>query len=120
VARLEGFACFAVDGARCDLPRPASHEAWFEQSERTSPPQARVTVLWRMGLVWLWSWRIGPRRADARSPLRQMLDTGPPAARRMGEAGFIGYAPGRQVLEATCHLLRRGGRQWAAAERAGR
>jgi hypothetical protein len=62
-----------------------------------------------MGLVWLWSWRIGPRRADARSPLRQMLDTGPPAARRMGEAGFIGYAPGRQVLEATCHLLRRGG-----------
>lgn len=82
----------AVDGSRFDLPHSSSHFRRYGTAGRAgSRPQMWVTVLTHLPTGLLWNWRQGPGGASERSHLREMLDSLPPQALLVGDAGFFSY-----------------------------
>lgn len=127
---LHGFAVFAVDGSRVDLPRTASHEQAYgrkkklgqkrRKSSRKTPsnrghgkqgggPQMWLTTLFHLGTGLPWNWRTGPSDSSERGHWLEMLPSLPPNALVAADAGFVGYAYAKAVIDSGRQLLLRVG-----------
>lgn len=63
-------------------------------------PQAWLTTLWHVGSGLPWDWRSGPSDSSEREHCRQMIAGLPANALLTADAGFVGYAFWRELLEA--------------------
>jgi len=126
---IYGFAMFAVDGSRAELPRTQSHEQayssirrkrrsgkgrrghrrWGIHAKKSNSPQLWLTTTWHVGTGLPWDWRIGPADSSERAHWLQMLPTLAPGALMAVDAGFVGYEYTRAVLNSQRHVLLRVG-----------
>lgn len=134
-----GFVVFGVDGSRLELPRTVSNEQRFSpakarrrskpkppdqarrrarsrvararrgREKKTNCPQMWLTTMFHVGTGLPWDWRIGPSDSSERDHLRQMIEALPAAALVTADAGFVGYATWKAILESGRHLLIRVG-----------
>lgn len=118
---IMGFALFAVDGSRTELPRTRSNERAYSPSRKAArrrkarrrnghskksiSPQLWLTTMWHVGTGLPWDWRIGPADSSERAHMREMLTDLPDNALVTADAGFVGYdymqailVNGRQLL----------------------
>ena len=120
--RVLGFAMFAVDGSRTELPRTTSNEQAYSSTRKTSKrkprtghakksnsPQLWLTTMWHVGSGLPWDWRLGPADSSERAHLLEMLPALPDAALIAADAGFVGYKYAHAVLASGRELLLRVG-----------
>lgn len=130
--KIHGFIVFGVDGSRAELPRTKSHEEVYSaarkkdrsrgrrsKKKRKSPPEQHakkgnspqmwLTLLWHVGTGLPWDWRTGPADSSERDHWMQMLPTLPADALIAADAGFVGYAYAKTVLDSGRQLLIRVG-----------
>ena len=90
--RKRGWLAFGADGSRVACPRTAANELALGCAgrERTGP-QLFVTTLFHVGTGLPWAFRRGTGKASERGHLLEMLDTLPPGALLLADAGFTGY-----------------------------
>lgn len=87
-----GWAVFGCDSSKVDCPRTRANEAAFGTAgRRGSGPQVLLTTLFHAATGLPWAFARGPARDPERSHLLSMLDTLPPAAMLLADAGFTGY-----------------------------
>jgi len=129
-----GYAVFGVDGSRLELPRTASNEARFApkpkpksksrskskskhrraaadaaRAKKANSPQLWLTTMWHVGTGLPWDWRLGPSDSSERDHLAEMIAALPAAALVTADAGFVGYAYWKALLDSGRHLLVRVG-----------
>lgn len=126
-----GFSVFGVDGSRLELPRTASNEQRFSPSrprpqrcdrvrsraargrrsreKKSNSPQMWLTTMFHVGTGLPWDWRTGPSNSSERDHLRQMIDDLPGDALVTADAGFVGYAYWKALLQSGRQLLIRVG-----------
>lgn len=63
-------------------------------------PQAWLTMLWHVGSGLPWDWRTGPSDSSEREHCRQMAASLPAGSLLTADAGFVGYAFWRELLDA--------------------
>jgi hypothetical protein len=68
-----------------------------------------LTTMFHVGTGLPWDWRRGPSDSSERDHLRQMIDALPTAALITADAGFVGYATWKAILDSGRHLLIRVG-----------
>lgn len=126
--QVGGWVMFGVDGSRIDLPRTRSHEQAFstirhhrkgrnrrgrrlaaKDVQKANSPQLWLTVMWHAGSGLLWDWRSGPADSSERAHLREMLPDLPAGALVAADAGFVGYAGLRELVEQGYDVLVRVG-----------
>jgi Transposase DDE domain len=89
---VDGFVPFGCDGSRVQCPRSQELEQRFgSASTEAAPPQVWVTALVHLSLGLLWSWHLGKGNANERQHLRRLLETLPPQALLVADAGFVSY-----------------------------
>ena len=94
-----GWATFGVDGTKVDCPMTRANEESIGCSSRNkSWPQMLLTVLFHAGTGLPWAFARGGARSSERSHLLAMLDTLPPNAMVLADAGFTGYDVLKAVL----------------------
>jgi hypothetical protein len=72
-----------------------------------SAPSIWITALVHLRLAVPWAWRIGKGTASERWHLEQMVPYLPAAALLVADAGYVGYALAKRLLEAkVCFLIR--------------
>ena len=87
-----GWAVFGADGTKVDCPMTrANEESIGCSSRKKSWPQQLLTVLFHAGTGLPWAFARGGARSSERSHLLAMLDTLPPNAMLLADAGFTGY-----------------------------
>ena len=59
-----------------------------------------ITMLWHAGLGLPWNWRTGPSDSSERDHLLQMIPSLPVGSLVAGDAGFVGYAYWKALLDA--------------------
>jgi Transposase DDE domain len=132
---VSGFAVFGVDGSRLELPRTRSNQGRFAArpkrpatpkrrrghgggraarvaaaaAKKAASPQMWLTLMWHVGTGLPWDWRLGPSDSSERDHLMQMIAALPPGALVTADAGFVGYAYWRALLDSGRHLLIRVG-----------
>ena len=133
---LHGYAIFAVDGSRINLPRTSSNEkaygpqrkgrktkqGWRKRKgvkkgkrkgrghgNNSGGPQMWLTMLWHMGTGLPWDWRIGPGDSSERGHWMEMLLGLPLNVLFAADAGFVGYDYAKAVLDSGRQLLVRVG-----------
>lgn len=120
---VSGFVPIAFDGSRNSASRTRSNEqelcsakgkkkaAEFPSSVTDPKPQAWITLLWHMGLRLPWDWRLGPSDSSERRHVQEMVKEGkfPKNTLFCGDAGFVGYAFWRSIIECGHHFLVRVG-----------
>lgn len=131
---VAGFAVFACDGSRVDVPRTRWNEERYSSKSKLSreaqkrrreakhrrtrrlararkakAPNIWLTVMWHVGSGLLWDWRAGPADSSERRHLEQMLAALPPGSLITADAGFVGYDLWKQIIAAGHHLLVRVG-----------
>ena len=132
---IYGYIVFGVDGSRIALPRTVSNEQRFSPAAVARPtsvksrkraktrasgrkrsyaktincPQMWLTMMFHLGSGLPWDWRIGPSDSSEREHMRQMLEALTARALVVADAGFVGYAYGKALLESGRHLLVRVG-----------
>ena len=128
-----GYAVFAVDGSRLELPRTVSNEAHFAPAPRrpskpkrrharvraaraeaarlkkANSPQMWLTTMWHVGTGLPWDWRTGPSDSSERDHLKRMIAALPARAMVTADAGFVGYEYWKALLDSGRHLLIRVG-----------
>ena len=130
-----GYAVFAVDGSRLELPRTVSNQSLFApaksqrrrakakakakkakadraeaaRQKKADSPQIWLTVMWHVGSGLPWDWRLGPSNSSERDHFRQMIDVLPANALVTADAGFAGYEYWKALLESGRELLIRVG-----------
>ena len=134
VWRIEGWAVFAGDGSRVDVPRTRKNEERYspksklsraaqkrrhKRRRRRSQQEARqrkanvpriwMTMLWHVGSGLPWDWRTGPSDSSERGHLQEMLPSLPARSLLTADAGFVGYEFWKLVLDAGHQLLIRVG-----------
>lgn len=129
--KIYDFVVFGVDGSRVDLPRTLSHAAVnaparnkkgqkLKRNRRRKPrtaahtkkantPQMWLTLLWHAGTGLPWAWRTGPTGSSEREHWLQMLAELPLSALIAADAGFVGYAYLRGVIDSGRQVLVRVG-----------
>lgn len=135
--RLCGFSVFGVDGSRLELPRTGSNERRFspaparrESKSKSNPesksesraardararqkkansPQMWLTVMFHAGTGLPWDWRTGPSDSSERDHLKGMIGGLPDDALVTADAGFVGYAYWKALLDGGRHFLIRVG-----------
>ena len=133
--RVGKWLPLAVDGSRVTTPRTARNEQAFSaknygngrkaksrkkwrnkkrRSKRMSEPvkpQIWLTLIWHMCLKMPWCWKTGRSTDCERHHLAEMLQTlkFPSNTLFCGDAGFVGYALWKMVLDSGHHLLIRVG-----------
>ena len=137
--RVGDYSVFAADGSRLELPRTASNEARFApkprprakprrardrraarrrrdraraadaRAKKANSPQMWLTLMWHAGTGLPWDWRLGPSDSSERDHLREMIDALPADALVTADAGFVGYAYWKALLDSGRHLLIRVG-----------
>lgn len=68
-----------------------------------------LTTLFHLGTGLPWNWRTGPKDSSEREHLLEMLPSLPPNSLLTADAGFVGYAFTKAVIDSGCHLLVRVG-----------
>jgi hypothetical protein len=107
---VEGFAAFALDGSRFDLPRTAALKRYVGRCGRQkSGPQLHLTTLWHLGSGVPWSWMIQKAPGDERGALLKMLKHLPAGALLVMDAGLVGYEVLREIQASGRHFLLRVG-----------
>lgn len=129
---LAGFCVFGVDGSKLELPRTAANEARFAPSstrlkkrtrrssrsatqsararyKKADSPQLFLTTLWHAGTGLPWNWRIGPSDSSERRHLCDMIDSLPSHALVTADAGFVGHAYWKALLDSGRQFLIRVG-----------
>ncbi len=120
---VSGFVPIGFDGSRNNASRTRSNEeelcsdkgkrkAAESPSSVTDPrPQAWITLMWHMGLRLPWDWRLGPSDSSERRHVQEMIQEGsfPKNTLFCGDAGFVGYAFWRSILESGHDFLVRVG-----------
>jgi hypothetical protein len=134
---VHGFPVFGVDGSRLELPRTASNEQRFSPAQarrkqkpdakqrrrarskktraerarqkKVNSPQMWLTTMFHVGTGLPWDWRTGPSDSSEREHLQQMIDALPANALATADAGFVGYAYWKALIESGRHLLIRVG-----------
>jgi hypothetical protein len=115
-----GILAFAVDGSRIECPRTAANEAQLKRAGRKKTgPQLSLTTMYHMPSGCPWDYRIGPGVENERTHLRAMLDTLPPEAMIVADAGFIGYDLLSDILAGGRHILFRVGSNTTLLKRLG-
>jgi len=129
--KIGEWLLFGVDGSRFELPRTRSHEKVFSptrpsknkskgtkkskkkrspsNAKKANSPQMWITTMWHAGTGLPWDWRNGPADSSERAHLLEMLGDLPPGALIAGDAGFVGYAYARAILDSNRELLIRVG-----------
>ena len=135
--RVGGWLPLAVDGSRVSTPRTAANEkafcapnygrsqsAKYRRKKRTQrgavrrqkkqqpvKPQIWLTLVWHMGLRWLWCWRSGPSNSSERAHFQDLLKTErfPEKTLFCGDAGFVGYDFWKGIADHGHHFLMRVG-----------
>lgn len=129
--KLFGYSVFGVDGSRLELPRTESNERRFSpaksptqrhgharsraararrsREKKCNSPQMWLTTMFHVGTGLPWDWRTGPSNSSERDHLRQMIDALPTDALVTADAGFVGYASWKALLQSGRHLLIRVG-----------
>lgn len=131
---VAGWAVFAADGSKVDVPRTRQNELRYSPKSKLSRqaqkrrrrrrqrraqqaarerkanvPRIWMTVLWHVGSGLPWAWRTGPADSSERGHLQDMLPTLPPKSLITADAGFVGYHLWKTVAEAGHELLVRVG-----------
>jgi hypothetical protein len=134
VWEIEGWAVFAGDGSRADVPRTRKNEERYSpksklsraaqkrrhhRRQRRSQQEARqrkanvpriwMTMLWHVASGLPWDWRTGPSDSSERRHLQEMLPSLPPGSLLTADAGFVGYEFWKMILDAGHQLLIRVG-----------
>ena len=128
-----GFVVFGVDGRRRELPRTQSDQGRFAAGPKRSAmpkrcrgrrraaraaaaapkkadgPQPWLTLMWHVGTGLPWDWRTGPSDSSDRDHLQQMVAALPSGAVVTADAGSVGYAYRKALLDRGRHLLIRVG-----------
>jgi hypothetical protein len=87
-----GWLVFGVDGSKLECPMTAANEAAFGTcGKKKTGPQQFLTTIFHVGTGLIWDFRRGDARASERAHLLEMLDTLPPDAMLLADAGFTGY-----------------------------
>ncbi len=123
--KVNGWIMFGVDGSRIELPRTRSHEATYsstrpskrrrkknrsqKHAKKANSPQMWITTMWHAGSGLPWDWRTGPADSSERAHLLEMLPALPSKALVAADAGFVGYAYARAVVDSGRELLVRVG-----------
>jgi hypothetical protein len=113
-----GYVVFGVDGSRLELPRTASNERHFAPrprrpsrgrprparaaaacAKKANSPQMWLTTMFHVGTGLPWDWRIGPSDSSEREHLMQMIAALPAGALVTADAGFVGYAYWKALLD---------------------
>jgi hypothetical protein len=68
-----------------------------------------LTTMFHIGTGLPWDWRIGPSDSSERAHFEQMIGALPPGALVTADAGFVGYAYWKALIESKRHLLIRVG-----------
>jgi len=131
---VEGWLVFAVDGSRVDVPRTRRNEERYSPKSklsrkaqkrrraakrrrtrqamlerRANVPRIWLTMMWHVGSGLPWDWRTGPSDSSEREHFQEMLDSTPVGSLLTADAGFVGHAFWKTVLDAHRHLLVRVG-----------
>jgi hypothetical protein len=126
---VAGYAVFGVDGSRLELPRTSSNQDHFApkgkgqgtgkgtgKTPRTAAtqkkidsPQMGLTLMFHVGSGLPWDYRLGPSDSSERAHLLQMIDALPAEALVTADAGFVGYAYWKALLDSSRQLLIRVG-----------
>ncbi len=127
---VRGWVLFGVDGSRIELPRTRSHEAAYSatrpgkrpgkrkrrkkkpsrrHAKKANSPQMWITTMWHAGTGLPWDWRTGPADSSERAHLLEMISGLPSEALVAADAGFVGYAYARAVVDSGRELLLRVG-----------
>ena len=123
-----GFAIFAIDGSRFELPRTAGNEQVFSprddngkrkrhvrkkrttgDQKKSTSPQVWLTTLWHVGCGLPWAWTHGESGSSERQHLLQMLPELPDNALLTADAGFAGYEYWKAILDSQRNFLIRVG-----------
>ena len=107
---LHGWAVFAVDGTKIELPRTdANLQAFGTANKEHAAPQCLLVALLHLasGVIWAFD----RDRADGceRSMLRGMLGELPTRSLIVADAGFPGFELMRSILAAGHHFVLRAG-----------
>ena len=131
---VAGWAVFAADGSKVDVPRTRQNEQRYSPKSKLSRqaqkrrrqrrrrrarqaarerkanvPRIWMTVLWHVGSGLPWAWRTGPADSSERTHLQDMLPTLPAESLITADAGFVGYDLWKMITEAGHQLLVRVG-----------
>lgn len=131
---VAGWAVFACDGSRVDVPRTRKNEERYSSKSKLSReaqkrrrqakrrrtqrlararkanvPHIWLTVMWHVGSGLPWDWRAGPAGSSERKHLEEMIAALPPQSLITADAGFVGYELWKRIIEAGHHLLVRVG-----------
>lgn len=94
-APMRGWIPFGCDGSRQECPRAAELEQRLGRlgstKKKDAAPSIWITAFVHLSTGLLWSWRLGKGVADERLHLRRLLDTLPPLALIVCDAGYVGY-----------------------------
>lgn len=134
VWEVAGWTVFAADGSRVGVPRTRKNEERYSPKSKLSReaqkrrrmsrrrrtqqaarerkanvPQIWITTLWHVGSGLPLDWRTGPSDSSERAHLQEMLSSLPPGSLLTADAGFVGYALWKMILDAGHQLLVRVG-----------
>lgn len=129
---ISGYAVFGIDGSRLELPRTVSNESRFAprpkppskarrrarkrtaraeaaRAKKLNSPQIWLTVMFHLGTGLPWDWRSGPSDSSEREHLMQMMAALPADSLVTADAGFVGYAYWKALLDSGRSFLIRVG-----------
>ena len=90
--RVAGWLAFGVDSTKHDAPMTAANEKTLgTASKKKSWPQLLLTSVFHLGSGLPWSFLRGRARSSERRHLLGLLNTLPPDALLLADAGFVGY-----------------------------
>ena len=96
----DGWIVLGVDGSALACPRTKELEQRLDKPSTThGPPQLWVTALVHLRTGLLWAWRLGKGDNRERSHLQALLPTLPKAALVVADAGFVGFAMMRALVD---------------------
>lgn len=124
----QGFAIFAIDGSRFEVPRTEGNEQTFSprddngkrkrrvkkkrtrgDQKKSTSPQVWLTTLWHVGCGLPWAWKHGASGSSEREHLLQMLPELPVNTLLTADAGFAGYEYWKAILDSRRNFLIRVG-----------
>jgi len=131
---VEGWAVFAADGSKVDVPRTRKNQERYSpktklvrrarkrrrgsrrrrtrqtsRERKADVPRLWLTVLWHVGSGLPWNWCTGPSDSSERGHLKEMLSSLPHHSLLTADAGFVGYDLWKTILAEGHQLLVRVG-----------
>lgn len=108
--KVQGWAAFGVDSTKHDAPMTLANEQRLDVASKAgSWPQLVLTTLVHLGTNLPWAFVRGRATSSERRHAMGLLGTLPPEAMVLADAGFVGYAFWRQIIESGRSFLIRVG-----------